>query len=96
MRIGAYNMINQIYSTSNTKKSTTTSNTNYASFKDQVSFSAAGQDLQIAKNALAGTPDVRESLVSDIKAKMDSGNYEVSADDFATKLMDAFSAKNIF
>ncbi len=96
MRIGTYNMISQIYGNSNTKKSSATSGTGYASFKDEVSFSSMGKDMQIAKNALATTPDVRESKVNQIKAKMESGAYQVSGEDFATKLMDMFNAKKVF
>lgn len=95
MRIGTYNMVSQIYGSRNTKKSAATSSTNYASFKDEVSFSSLGKDMQIAKNALASTPDVREDRVSDLKAKMDKGTYDVSDDDFANKLMEMFAAKTV-
>lgn len=95
MRIGTYNMISQIYGSNNAKKSTTAKNTGSASFKDEVSFSSLGKDMQIAKNALAGVPNVRESLVSDIKSRMDNGTYEVSNEAFADKLMAAFAAKRI-
>lgn len=96
MRIGTYNMISQIYGTNSAKKSKSANSTSYASFKDEVSFSSIGKDMQIAKNALAGVPDVRESLVSDIKSRIDNGTYEVSSDDFASKLMDAFAAKGTY
>ncbi len=96
MRIGTYNMINQIYGANSTKKSKNVNSTSYASFKDEVSFSSMGKDMQIAKNALASVPDVRESLVNDIKTRMEQGTYEVSADDFADKLMSAFAAKNVY
>lgn len=96
MRIGTYNMINQIYGANSTKKSKSANSTSYASFKDEVSFSSVGKDMQIAKNALASVPDVRDSLVNDIKTRMEQGTYEVSADDFADKLMSAFAAKNVY
>ncbi len=96
MRIGTYNMINQIYGTNSAKKSKSANSTSYASFKDEVSFSSMGKDMQIAKNALASVPDVRESLVNDIKTRMDQGTYEVSTDDFADKLMSAFAAKKAY
>lgn len=96
MRIGTYNMISQLYGTGTTKKSTTTKSTSYASFKDEISLSTAGKDMQIAKNALAKTPDVREDLVSSIKSRIENGTYEVDADDFAAKLADAFAAKGVF
>lgn len=93
MRIGTYNMISQVYGSNGAKKSKSTDSTSYASFKDEVSFSSLGKDMQVAKNTLVGVPDVRESLVSDIKSKIDSGTYEVSSEDFASKLMDAFATK---
>ena len=96
MRIGTYNMISQIYGSNSAKKSTTANSTSYASFKDEVSSSSIGKDMQIAKNALVGVPNTRESLVSDIKSRMDNGTYEVSSDDFAEKLMSAFAAKKVY
>ncbi len=93
MRIGTYNMINQIYSTSTAKKSTTANSTGYASFMDQVSLSSTGKDIQTAKNALAKVPDVREDKVNEVKARMANGNYEVDGDAFVTKLMEAYAAK---
>lgn len=95
MRIGTYNMISQLYGTNTTKKSTTANSTGYTSFKDEVTFSSLGKDMQVAKNALAGVPDTRAALVSDIKSRMDNGTYDVDSDDFADKLLAAFSARNI-
>lgn len=95
MRIGTYNMVNQIYNTTGTKKSGNKMSTGYASFTDEISFSALGKDMQTAKNALAATPDVREARISDIKARMDNGTYSVSNDDFAAKLMETFAAKGV-
>lgn len=95
MRIGTYNMISQIYGSNSTKKTNSTNSTNYASFKDEVSFSSLGKDMQVAKNALASTPDVREARVSELKSKMASGTYEVSNEDFASKLMEKFAAKSV-
>lgn len=96
MRIGTYNMISQIYGSNTAKKSTTANSTGYASFRDEVSFSSMGRDMQVAKNALAGVPNTRDSKVSDIKSRMDNGTYEVSSEDFAEKLMAAFAEKKVF
>jgi len=95
MRIGTYNMVNQIYGTKGPKKSGSVSGTNYASFKDEVSFSSLGKDMQVAKNALAGVPDVRESKISDLRAKVQSGTYNVSSEAFADKLIGAYKAQSI-
>ncbi|MGN0436851.1 MAG: flagellar biosynthesis anti-sigma factor FlgM [Wujia sp.] len=95
MRIGTYNMISQIYGNSYTKKSNNSNGTSRASFKDEVNFSSLGKDMQVAKNALAGVPDTRADLVNDIKSRMDNGTYEVDSNDFADKLLSAFSARNV-
>ncbi len=95
MRIGTYNMVNQIYGTKGSKKSNAASGTNYASFKDEVSFSSMGKDMQVAKNALAGVSDVRESKISELKAKVQSGTYNVSPEAFADKLISAYEAQSI-
>ena len=42
------------------------------------------------KQAVANAPDVRESITAPIKAKVQSGTYEVGTDDFASKLMAAY------
>ena len=95
MRIGTLNSINQIYNANGLSKSKYTNSTGNANFKDEVLFSSLGKDIQVAKNALISTPDVRESLVSDIKSRMDAGTYEVSYEDFAAKLVSAFASKAI-
>ena len=95
MRIGTYNMFNQIYGAKSTKKYGSVSDTNSASFKDEVSFSSLGKDMQVAKNALAGVSDVRESKISELKAKVQSGTYNVSPEAFAEKLMSAYEAQSI-
>ena len=93
MRIGTYNMISQIYGNNTTKKSAGKNSTSAANFKDEVSFSSLGKDMQVAKNALAGTPDVREALVNDIKTRMKNGTYNVSNEEFADKLLQAYSSR---
>lgn len=93
MRIGTYNMINQVYGNKNAKKTNAASSTSYASFKDEVSFSSMGKDMQVAKNALAGVSDVRASRVEELKAKVQSGTYDVSPEAFADKLIKAYKAQ---
>ncbi len=93
MRIGTYNMVSQIYGNSGAKKTKAAGGTGNASFKDEVSFSSMGKDMQIAKNALAATSDVRESKISDIKSRMASGTYNISGEAFADKLISAFKAQ---
>lgn len=90
MRIDAYNQIQQIYGNKSIKK-TEEKRVSSSSFKDQLLLSAAGKDAQIAKQAVANTPDVREDMVASLKEQIDSGTYEVSADDLAGKLLEKYN-----
>lgn len=90
MRIDAYNHIQQLYGTKSIKK-TEEKRVNQTSFKDQLMLSAAGKDAQIAKQAVADTPDVRENVIAPIKEQLDNGTYEVSVDDLAGKLLEKYN-----
>lgn len=89
MRIDAYNQISQIYKADNKTKISKAASVKSSS--DQLQISGFGRDLQIAKQAVAKTPDVREDVVADYKARIQSGSYEVSNESFANKLMEKFS-----
>lgn len=56
---------------------------------DEVSLSAQAGDYQIARNAVANTPDIREALVSSIQEMLNSGTYRVSAQDVAARIFGA-------
>ena len=53
---------------------------------DKVSLSATAGDYQAARNAVANTPDIRESLVSRIQEMLDAGTYRVSPQDVAASI----------
>lgn len=89
MRVDAYNQIQQIYGSSQIKK-TEEKKQSRTSFKDELRLSATGLDAQIAKQALANTPDIRESKVASIKEQIDNGTYEVDTEDFAGKLLEKY------
>lgn len=91
MRIDAYNQISNYYNM-NTKKVAPKSTVKTGT-TDQVSFSSLGKDMQTAKAALSNTPDVREDKVAEFKAKIASGNYNVSGESFADKILAAYSAR---
>ncbi len=95
MRIGAYNQVAQVYGNQPVKKGYNANGVNVATTMDQVSFSSVGKDMQIAKSALASVPDVREDKVSALKASIANGTYQVSAEDFASKLLAAFDEQSI-
>lgn len=87
MRIDAYNQISQIYKT-NSKMNT--QKTSSVSAKDRVEISSFGKAYQVAKNAVANAPDVREDRVAELKARIQNGTYEVSSECFADKLLESY------
>ncbi|MBO4946104.1 MAG: flagellar biosynthesis anti-sigma factor FlgM [Lachnospiraceae bacterium] len=95
MRIDAYNQISQIYGVGKSKKTGHTGNIGSIGTMDQVSFSSIGKDMQIAKTALAKTPDVRKEKVDAIKTAIQNGTYEVSNESFAEKLVSAYNNRGI-
>lgn len=88
MRIEAYNQVAGLYKAS----STTKVHGNYSvSSRDEVQISRVGRDFQVAKQAVAQCSDIREDKVTQLKAKIDSGEYQVSAGDFASKLLEKYN-----
>lgn len=90
MRIDAYNAISQVYQT----------NANYKLKKagdskssDRLEISQLGKEYQIAKAAVAQSPDIREDKVAEIKAMINAGTYYISGMDFANKIVDGYSAE---
>lgn len=90
MRIEAYNQVAQLYKANQLAKTAKTDKTGAA--RDEVQISSFGRDYQIAKQAVAEASDIREEKVAGIAAKINSGNYEVSADDFAGKLLEKYNS----
>ena len=76
MRIDAYNQIAQLYGVSRTTKTAKTQSASRMS--DQVSISQAS--------------DIREDKVALLKNMVDSGQYQVSGDDFASKLLERYNS----
>ena len=89
MRIEAYNQVQQLYRSSQPKQ---VKKETRASFSDQLQISSAGQDIQAAKQAVAGADDVRMDLVNSIKERIDNGTYNVDAGSFAAKLYERYNA----
>ncbi|SCY34642.1 flagellar biosynthesis anti-sigma factor FlgM [Butyrivibrio sp. INlla14] len=90
MRIEAYSQVQQIYSNNKVNKAQPTKKTN--DIRDTVSFSSIGKDIQVAKQAVSASPDVREDLVAKYKAAIKNGTYDVSGEAFADKLLAKFEA----
>ena len=60
--------------------------------RDEVQISRAGRDYQVAKQAVADAPDIREDRVIQVRNRMASGNYKVDNGDFAAKLLEKYEA----
>lgn len=84
MRIEAYTQVQQIYNTHKTNKAQKASN---VSFSDQLELSSMGKDIQIAKQAVQNSPDIREDLTARYRAQIQAGTYHVSSEAFADKLI---------
>ena len=85
MRIEAYGQVQQIYKPKQTARNQQANTVSHSS--DCLQLSMTGRDIQTAKSAVAAVPDVREDLVSSIKARIDNGTYQVDASAFAEKLL---------
>ena len=90
MRIDAYSQIQNLY---NVSRPAGKSNAPAAApdFKDKLNISGAGKDLQVANQAVASVPDVREDRIAELKSAYQSGSYEVSNSDFADKILEKFA-----
>ena len=89
MRIDAYNQISQIYRTTGEVH---TGKVRASKGSDKLEISQFGKDYQIAKQAVAAAPDIREDKVSQLKSMIDAGTYSVEPGDFASKLLEKYNA----
>ncbi|WP_029502249.1 flagellar biosynthesis anti-sigma factor FlgM [Lachnoclostridium phytofermentans] len=87
MRIDALSKINQLYKANDTRKVSKSYDGNK---KDSVEISQMGKDFQIAKQAVSAAPDIRQEKVEEIKQKLASGDYEISLEDLADKMIKDF------
>ena len=89
MRIDSYAQVQQLYGNKKTQKVKKTSQT---VFQDQLQISSMGKDIQIAKSAVYSAPDVREDVVASLKKTIRSGNYEVTGEQFAQKIIEKYQS----
>ena len=87
MRIDAFNKISELYQSSSVKNAAKTKGTG---FRDKLEISELGKGYQVAKQAVAGASDIRETTVNDIKQRMEAGTYKVTIQDVADKLIDQY------
>ena len=55
-----------------------------------VNLSTASKETQTAREIIASEPDVREDKVSELKKRIESGNYTIDNKAVADKIVDAF------
>lgn len=89
MRIEAYTNVQQLYSSKNTSK---LKKDKTQSFSDQLQISSLGKDIQVAKQAVLNSPDVREEVTASIKESMDAGTYHVDSNSFAERLFEKYNS----
>lgn len=87
MRIEAYTQVQQLYQAKKVNKAQKAGN---ASRADEVQISSFGKDIQAAKTAVAGSPDIRENLTAPVKAQIQNGTYSVDNSAFAEKLLQKY------
>ena len=88
MRISAYTNVQQLYNNNSTAK---VGSEKKRGFSDQLQISNLGKDIQVAKQALLGAPDVREDVTASIKASLDAGTYHVDSNSFAERLIEKYN-----
>ncbi len=55
--------------------------------EDRVSLSTNARDIQITKNAVEASPEIREETVQDVKKDVEAGNYKINSDKIADKIV---------
>lgn len=60
---------------------------NEIQLKDTVSLSTASRDLQLAKDAVEASPEIRQDRVNPIKQKIADGTYEINTDKIAERMI---------
>jgi len=54
-----------------------------------VHLSQASKEVQLAERVIADTPDIRADKVAELRAKIESGTYEIDHDEVAAKMIDS-------
>ena len=72
----------------NDKRISRVENTNKISpASDDVKISNVGKDFTVAMNALKDVPDIRMDRVNELSAKIEKGEYNVSGEDIASRIL---------
>lgn len=84
MKINQINQISKMYETTSVKKMP--SQDKKVKGKDNLKISETAKYFQLAYQAAKDAPDIRTGKVDKIKSQMDSGTYNVSAQEVAEKI----------
>lgn len=57
--------------------------------KDKLELSNKAKEYQIAIKAFKNLPEIREDLVKDLKSKIKQGNYNVTGEQIADKIIES-------
>lgn len=87
MRVDSIKKLDQIYQKTSAKNNVKSTKSNSS---DKIEISTLGRDLQVAKKAVSETDDVRWDRVNEIKQRMQSGTYNVSAEEIADKMVESY------
>ncbi len=90
IRVDAYSQIQNLYNVSKPAGNRGSAKTAAPDFKDRLNISGQGKDLQVAKQAVAAAPDIREDRVAALKSAYQSGSYNISANAVADKILENF------
>ena len=81
----------KVYRANDSLKAHKTDNTHGAlSFRDAFTLSVQAEDYQHIRKTLSGVPDVRMDRVHALRAKIEDGQYAISASAVAEKILQAY------
>ncbi len=90
IRVDAYSQIQNLYNVSKPAGNRANAAAAAPDFKDRLNISGQGKDLQVATQAVAQAPDIREDRVAALKAAYQSGTYNISANAVADKILENY------
>ena len=93
MKINQISQITKMYETTSIKK--ITPQDTKIKHKDDLKISETAKYFQLAFKAAKDAPDIRTEKVEKIKAQIDAGTYNVSAQEVASKIASGIFNKTI-
>lgn len=86
-------LVSRVYNAYETQRVNTAYKVNQVKAKDELSLSTEAQEFAKVKKLLTDVPDIREDKVSRIKQQIESGTYNVKAEEVAGKMLSEFNIK---